>query len=403
MTAVSGEHDGSRGRSAVVLVAQREVRTRLRSRVFTVGTAAMVVLVAIGILGATAIGRRSAATKVGFAGSSQALAPLVEASATASGARVEVGEITDAAAGEQRVRDGSLDALVTGLPTGPQVLVKADLAPAVRSALDAAVRQQVLTADLHAAGVDPALVVAHMAGAHVTVRSLEPGAPGQTENLVAALAVGVLLYIALGLYSGFVAQAVVEEKATRMVEIVLATVHPTDLLAGKIAGVGLVGVLQLTIVGLATLLLADLTHAVTIPALGAGAIAGDLVWFVLGFYQYAVAVATAASRVSRHEEVQGVIAPMMILLVLGYLTVFIVLPNPTSALSAALSMLPPFALVLMPVRMATGAAPLWQVCLAFALTVATAGALTWLAGRVYANSILRFGGRIRLIDALSRH
>jgi ABC-2 type transport system permease protein len=185
-----------------------------------------------------------------------------------------------------------------------------------------------------------------------------------------------------------------------MVEIVLATVRPTQLLAGKIVGIGLVGLLQLAIVGAAGFVLVARTHVLTIPALGASAIAGDLLWFVLGFYLYAMAFAAASSLVSRQEEIGDVTAPITIFLVLGYLLVFVVVSDPSGVPGTVLSLLPPFAPVLMPVRMATGDAPAWQVLLALALTLTAAGALTWPAGRICANSILRLGARVRVLDAL---
>jgi ABC-2 type transport system permease protein len=197
-----------------------------------------------------------------------------------------------------------------------------------------------------------------------------------------------------------VTQGVVEEKTTQMVEIVLATVRPTQLLAGKIVGIGLVGLLQLAIVGAAGFVLVARTHVLTIPALGASAIAGDLLWFVLGFYLYAMAFAAASSLVSRQEEIGDVTAPITIFLVLGYLLVFVVVSDPSGVPGTVLSLLPPFAPVLMPVRMATGDAPAWQVLLALALTLTAAGALTWPAGRICANSILRLGARVRVLDAL---
>jgi ABC-2 type transport system permease protein len=185
-----------------------------------------------------------------------------------------------------------------------------------------------------------------------------------------------------------------------MVEIILATIRPSALLTGKLVGIGLVGILQLAIVGVAAFALVAVTHVVTIPALGAVTLFGDLVWFVLGFFMYATAFAAAASLVSRQEEVASATTPISVFLVLSFLLVYVVVPDPSSRLATVLSLLPPFAPVLMPVRMATGDAAAWQVALAMLLTLATAGVLTWLAGRIYANSVLRLGARVRVMDAL---
>ena len=400
MSATGGGNESPRGRPALFLVARREILMRLRSRVFTLGTVLMVALVAVGVIAATILGGNSAATRVGFVGPVQVLAGPFTTSATALGASVTVSDVADAATGEAQVEGGSLDVLVTGTPTAPVAEVKVGLAPALQAALDTAARQQALDESLTAAGVDPATVTAGVASAHVTVRSLKPVDPDRAEKALVGIAVGFTVYIALIFYGNFVAQGVVEEKTTRMVEIILATVRPSQLLAGKIVGIGLVGFLQLAIVGLTALVLVGVTHVVALPAFGAVAIAADLGWFVLGFYLYAIAYSAAASLVSRQEEVAGATAPIGIFLVLSYLSVLIAASNPTGTASTVLSLLPPFAPVLMPVLMATGDAAPWQIAVAIALALATAVVLTWLAGRIYTNSVLRFGARVRVVDAL---
>jgi ABC-2 type transport system permease protein len=126
-------------------------------------------------------------------------------------------------------------------------------------------------------------------------------------------------------------------------EVLLATIPPTRLLAGKVIGIGLVGLLQLTIVAAAALIAVHVTNVAAIPALGVAAILGDLFWFLLGFLFYATAYAAVASLVSRQEEVQGALAPISIFLVEGYLLVYAALPDPSGPLATVCSLLPPFA------------------------------------------------------------
>jgi ABC-2 type transport system permease protein len=149
-----------------------------------------------------------------------------------------------------------------------------------------------------------------------------------------------------------------------------------------------------------TMRIVALTHVASIPGLSVVSILGDLVWFLIGFLFYATAYASVAALVSRQEEVSGAIAPISLLLVGGYLLVFVTLPDPGSMRSTILSLLPPFAPVLMSIRMATGDVPVWQVGLAMALTLASILGLTWLAGRIYANAALRLGARVSFRDAL---
>ncbi len=391
------------GRPVIFLVALREIRTRLRSRAFTLGTGAMVALIAVGMVAWTLLAAPggtsgTSVARVGFTGAATTLEPVFTSSAAAADMQVTVSDVADVATGTAQVTAGHLDVLVTGAPTAPTAIVVGTLSSDVESALDVAV----LEARMAAVGVPPATVADVVNGTNVTVQSVAPAVPvdpNRDAEITSAIALAILLYVTIGAYGGFVAQGVVEEKSTRVVEILLATVRPSQLLAGKVIGVGLVGLLQLAIVGAATLILAALTHAASIPAVSLPAVLGDLVWFLLGFLFYATAFAAVAATVSRQEEVTSAIAPVTVLLLGSYLLMFVVVGDPASPTSTLLSLLPPFTPVLMSARIATGDAVAWQVVLALVLMVVSIGGLLWLAGRIYANSVLRVGKRVRLEDA----
>jgi ABC-2 type transport system permease protein len=378
-----------------VLVARREILVRLRSRVFTGGTVAMVALVVIGIVVASLLAGRTTTLDVGFSGGSAALEQDFSAAAAALGQPVTVSTVTDEATGRTRVSAGTLDVLVTGPPTSPTIVVNKS-APAV---VQAALERAVTSARFTALGIPPGVLATVTSGLQSPVDALKPANAEATQDRVVGLAVGILLFIVLGVYGSQVAQGVVEEKATRIMEILLATVQPSRLLAGKIIGIGLVGLLQISIVAAATLVAVALTNVVTTPALEAGAVLGYLVWFVLGFLLYAAGYASLAALVSRPEEVQGAVAPMALFPMASYLLAYLALANPASPIVAVASLLPPFAPILMAVRMSGGDVPAWQVGLALALTVAAIAGLTWLAGRIYANSAMRIGARVRFMDA----
>ncbi|MGH2467230.1 MAG: ABC transporter permease [Candidatus Limnocylindrales bacterium] len=393
MNARSRSLGGMRRLPTTFLVARREVRLRLRSRVFVGGTIVMTALVVIGIVAAALLAGQTNQVRVGFSGGSQALEPGFTASAAALGAKATVSHITDVTVGKAQVTAGTLDVLVTGSATAPRAVAKAAIASNVESALSLAAE----AARLADAGFSPAAVTSAMA--LVPVQLLQPPDPKDTASLFASLALGIVLWIALGQYGNMVAQGVVEEKATRIIEILLATIKPSRLLAGKVIGIGLVGLLQLTIVGAAALVAVHVTHLAAIPALGLASILGDIFWFLIGFLFYATAYSAVASLVSRQEEVQSAVAPIAILQIAAYLLVYASLPDPTGPLATVCSLLPPFAPILMAVRMAATDVPLWQVGLAAALTVASVVGLTWLAGRMYTNAALRLGTRVRFMDA----
>ena len=391
--------DVSPWRRNVFLVARREILIRLRSRVFAGSTVVMVVLVAGGILAASyfQVGTPSqpTAVHVGFSGGSQALEQSFRSTAAALGETVTVTDVADPGTGRSQVEAGTLDMAVSGTATAPVAVASESLPSLAEIALDAAAQD----ARLAAAGLTPAAITSIRAV--VPVERVQPTGSSKPFNqgAVAGLVVGILLFMALGMYGNFVSQGVVEEKATRMMEILLATVRPAELLAGKVIGIGLVATLQLGLVAAAALSAGSISHTVSIPALGVVEVGSYLVWFELGFLLYAAAYATVAALVSRQEEVAGATAPISLLLAVSYLLMYFALARPTSPLTTVLSFLPPTAPTLMSVRIAEGLAEPWQVALAMALTLATIGGVVWLAGRVYANSAMRIGARVRFMDA----
>jgi ABC-2 type transport system permease protein len=385
----------------VFLVARREILMRLRSRVFTVITIVMVVLVAGSVLVAAYLQAgtpsQPEAVHVGFSGGSQALEPSFNSVAVALGQTVTVTNVADPATGRSQVQAGTLDMAVSGSATAPTAVVSESLPAMVEIALDAAAEDARMATD----GLTPAAITSITAG--VPFEPVQPTGSSSPLNQGAfvGIAVGLILFVALGSAGSQVAQGVVEEKATRIMEILLATVRPSELLAGKVLGIGLVALLQLAIEATAALITVELTKGVSIPALGIGYVVAYLAWFVLGFLMYAMALAAVAALVSRPEEVPYATAPANLLLLGSFVcSLNVFLRIPTSPLSTVLSVLPPLAPTLMPMRIAEGIAEPWEVGLAMALTVATIAGEVWLAGRIYANSAMRTGTRGRFLDAL---
>ncbi|MBV9282560.1 MAG: ABC transporter permease [Chloroflexi bacterium] len=385
---------------SVYLVARREFVTRVRSRVYRIGTIALVLLLLGYVLLQTRVlNNRTSVTTVGFTGPARVLAQPLEEAAHGLG-QITIQSVASQAVGESLVRSGDLDVLVSGSPLSPRVLVKNQLNTTLQAALTGLVKQEALAAQLAAHGLNPQAVAAAVAGATFHVHSLTPASPRSRQQAIVGVIVAIVLFISLQVYGIQVGQGVADEKESRIVEILLATIRPGQLLAGKVVGIGLVGLLQLAIVGAVGLILIARTHVVTIPALGVGVIAGGLLWFVLGFSLYAVLFAAAGSLVSRVQDVQLAALPIVMALVVAYLSsLVVVLPDPNSLASTVLSVVPFLAPVAMPARMAADAAA-WQVVLAVVLTLAAIGGATWLAARIYANSVLRTGARVGFGEAL---
>ncbi len=384
----------------IYLIARREFITRVRTRFFIVGTILFAALLAgYIVVQALVISKATTTVKIGFSGDAAVLAQPLKAAAAVEKVTVEIHQVTDASDGESQVKDGKLDASVSGDAGSPEVAVKDTIDPTVETTLNSLVRLTVLNRALTAAGTDPAAVESQVLAARINLKLLDPDAGLRTERAVVGVFIAALLYVSLVLYGQFVAQGVVEEKANRIIEILLSTVRARELLFGKVIGIGLVGLVQLTVLGLVALATITRYQVVSIPNVGAEAVLGGLVWYVLGFIFYALLFAAAGSMVSRQEEIGSVTGPLSMLVVGTYLAFFWVTANPDSPIAVALSVIPPFALVIMPGRMATGDAAVWQVAVSVVLTVLAISGLLTVAARIYSNSVLRIGTRVGLSQA----
>jgi ABC-2 type transport system permease protein len=233
------------------------------------------------------------------------------------------------------------------------------------------------------------------------VVALTPGAERTTERVVGAIIGVVLLYTLLALFGQFVAQGVVEEKASRVVELLLATMRPWQLLAGKILGLGLLGLGQIAVLGVVGLVGATASHVVSVPADLVGTVLTVIAWFVLGYAFYAAVFAAAASLVSRQEDLPTVIMPTTFLLLGGLLVAFQAVSDPSGPLARITSFVPGLSPLVMPVRQAAGVAAAWEVAVSVVLMLVAIVLVVRLAGRVYAGALLRTGGRTRLREALA--
>jgi ABC-2 type transport system permease protein len=341
--------------------------------------------------------------KVGVTPQVSALAEPLKATANRIGQNVDVTTV-DEKDGRAQVVDGSLDALVVGDGTDGslRVVVKKDLDDDLGNALNVLAGQLALNHAITDLGGDPAQVQSSVANASVDVEPLEEPYPYQSGQLVLGIVAGILIYMSLLLNGQVVAQGVVEEKSSRVVELLLSTIRPWQLMAGKVLGIGLVGLVQMVVVGgigTAAALGLDVLSISTSAAVGT--VVWLVVWYLLGFVMYSLVFAALAALVSRQEDVGGVIAPALMFVIVGYVIGISVLPSePDSPLAEVLSMIPVFAPTLMPMRLAMGGVPAWEAVVSVGLVLALIPALVWLAGRIYANAVMRSGARVKLKDAL---
>jgi ABC-2 type transport system permease protein len=201
----------------------------------------------------------------------------------------------------------------------------------------------------------------------------------------------LILYGQLLTYGYWVAAGVVEEKASRVVEVVLSAIRPAQLLAGKVIGLGLLG--------LGNLLLIVATGALEIDGTVLGAAVLALAWFVVGYAFYACAFAVAGALVSRQEDLQSTMTPLTLTILVSFFLSFAVRDNPDGLLANILAFIPMTAPLTVPPRIATGDVPAWEIVASLAVTIGAAVALIPLAARIYSGGILRTGSALKLREA----
>ena len=381
----------------VWLVARREITSRIRERGFLISSAiTMLVILAIVIVPRFVGGGNTSFDLAVTGPASTAIVPALDTAGTSAGVEVRVRTYPDQQAARAAVRDGHADA---ALLDGDTVVSDGEPDSRLAAVLAAAHRDVSTQARLAERDIDPAAVAEALDVPPLRMVTL----PGTDDNGVrkgiAFVAVIILFGQLIG-YGTWVAFGVVEEKSSRVVEILLATLRPWQLLAGKILGIGALALGQLVLVTGVGLAAAVGIGTVSLPAQALGIVGQVLAWFVLGYAFFSSAYAAAACRVSRQEELNNVTGPMTLVLMVSYLVAIYAIRQPKGVLAQVASLVPPFSAMTMPTRTAVGQVAGWQVGLAIALMLAATAALVWLSGRIYAGAILRTGARVRFFDAL---
>jgi ABC-2 type transport system permease protein len=390
-----------RSHTLIGVIAAREFMARIRTRSFGITT--VLTVVAIGayiLLQAYVFNKSTTSLDVGFVGAAQSISAPVRAEAAGLGVRITVHPYASAAAGKADVQSGTLDGLVSGSGASTSVTVQSTVDPAMQTVLNDVAREQVLTEYLTQHSL-PASDVENQLAFSVSVNALSPINAARVQQIVIGLLVAGVLYVSLVIYGQLVAAGVIEEKSNRIVEILLTAVRPWQLMLGKITGIGLVALVQIVIVAGVALVLGSATKLVSIPTLGVDVVISGIVWFVLGYLMYALLFAGAGSMVSRQEDVASVSMPVILVVVAAWIIALsVAAPDPGSTATTIFSLIPLFSPVIMPVRIAAGVVPFWQVLASVIIVIATIYLLAAIVGRIYRNSVLRVGGRVKLSDAL---
>ena len=385
------------GREATQLVIRREITERVREKSFMVATGInIVIIVAVVIVAAIASGGEES-YDVGWSTESERV--VVQTAADAGRAvdvTIEPQQIgSPGPPAEVALEDGSVDAIVED----GQIRSKEEPDDELVTLLQGANREVQAAAALEQAGVSDEEAQRALAPPPLEISTLEPIDEEEDGKAGVAFFAILILYGQLLTYGYWVSAGVVEEKASRVVEVILSTIRPSHLLAGKVIGIGLLGLANLLLTVAIGLGVAQATGALDVDSDILGAAALALAWFVVGYAFYACAFACAGALVPRQEELQSSMTPLTLTILVAFFVAFAVLENPDGTLAHVTAFIPMTAPITMPARIVTGDAPTWEIIASLAITIGATILLIPLAARIYAGGILRTGSSLKLREA----
>ncbi len=381
---------------AWLLVTRREVVSRITDKSFLIGTVLMVTML-VGFIGFTAWqDEKTDEVTLGATPDSVAMATAVADGASEVDDKVDVTlvELDDEAAAEQALEEDEVDAWLHPVADGWELTSESSEQESLTAVVDAVVRQRVLAENAADAGT--------------TVKELEAGSAvstaflrGDAERAAVAQAVGFvfvfLFYIAALIFGMQLASSVIEEKQSRIVEIIAAAIPLRHLLAGKVLGNTALAMIQLLIylaVGLVGLSFTP--YKSYVPALS-----GPTAWFVgfflAGFIALACLWAVAGSLASRTEDLQATSTPLTMLM----LAMFFGGVSLDGRGQVIASFVPPVSAVVMPKRILAGGVEWWEPLVALGLLAVFAAVTVWVGERLYRRALLQTGGRVSLRQAWS--
>lgn len=385
-------------RTLIQLVAGREIRDRMTNRGFLLGTG-ITLLLLVAIVVGPALFRDDGPTEyeLGVVGSvPPAFADAVAPAAEAVDAGVTVQRFDDRAAAEAAVDAEEVDGVVID---GEQLLVPGSPDRELQSIVDSALQQAAFLERVEEAGLDPSAAAGLLQG-HEPVSVITPR--GTEEDREAGFGVAffatVLLFLTVQINGTTLLTGAIEEKSSRVVEVLLGTLRPWQLLAGKLTGISVLAIGQLVVYAAVLLGANAVVGAFELPEAAGAAVVSGIAMFVVGFGFYAALYAVAGSMATSIEDAQASAGPLGFVTAGVYMAViFAVIPNPDGVVSRVLTFLPPSAPFAVPARVSSGGIAAWEVVVAGILTFVGTALTVRLAGRLYSAAVLA-GGKLRWRD-----
>ena len=381
------------------IVAGREIGERIRSKAFRISAGISVAFIlAVAILPGVFDDEGTTTYDVGvFGEGSTALAERLPAvAAFDDDVAVDVRRLAGEDEGRRLVESGELDAAVGD----GQVVVERDLGDRLGFIVQEANRQVAGEAALAGAGVRGEAAARILAPEPLEVQALDPESEEETTKEGLVFVGTLLLYGQLLGFGFWVSSGVVEEKASRVVEVLLAKAPASQLLAGKVVGIGIVGLAQLVGLVVIGLLAAAVTGSVDLPRETVPVAAQVVAWFLLGFALYSCLFAVAGAIASRAEELQSTTMPLTFLTMGSFFAAITSGGAPGGPVAKVATFIPFSAPMVLPIRVAAGEIELWEVLVSVAIVLASIVGAMKLAGRVYAGGAMHLRGQLKVRQAL---
>ena len=387
---------------SIWLVARREIIERGRSRGFILSVLFTTLLVVGSIIVPTVLFRDDEVTQIGLVEPAPAgLEAALTTTANQFDEDIEVLTYPDVATGDAALNADEIAVLAivpADLSSAGEVRYKESENQGLTQLIAASVGALRIQSVIADAGIDPADLVAAQAPPEVV--ELDPQVERDDARFLVANIGAVLILIGIFSFGFTVLTGVVEEKQSRVVEVVLSTVRPRDLLMGKVLGIGILGLVQLAVFVLAALGAAALIGDVELPATTPEAVILLAIWFVLGYALYSTALGFLGALASRMEEASNASTPVTIVAMLSYfVAIFSVIQDPSGLVATIATYLPPSAPFVVPLRAAFGAIGLIEIVISMAITIVGIYVLFTIGARVYSGAVLQMGGRMKLRDA----
>ncbi|NEA33623.1 ABC transporter permease [Streptomyces sp. SID13031] len=375
------------------LVAQREISTKLRDKTFLGSTAFMLIVVLAATIVPALLSGVGGKDKIAVLDDSGARIVAV-ADAIKGGDSYEATRTTDVAAAEQLVKDGDVEAALLPGKDGFEVLGKQRIDTDLQSNLREAAVNLGMEQNAERAGLTPGQL---RAGTQLQERLLDPGPLPEVVAGFVNIGLALIFYITALSFGMMIAQSVVQEKESRVVEILAAAIPIRALLWGKVIGNTVLALGQIVVIAVASLIGLLVTDQADILKVVAPVAGWFVVFFVLGFVALAGLWAVAGSLATRQEDLGSTTLPgQMILMIPFFFAAFAGAEAKTVA-----SFIPIASSMSMPGRMLTENVPLWQPLAAIAILVVTTVLIIRLGARLYERTLLQTGRKLGYREAIS--